>query len=133
MREERMTSATFGSLGLSAPILKALGEMGFESPSAIQAATIPLLLEGRDVAGLSKTGSGKTAAFAVPALERVDPGIKAPQVLILCPTRELAVQISGEVSKIALFLEGVRGIAIYGGASYKEQYEGLRSGCQVIA
>jgi ATP-dependent RNA helicase DeaD len=128
-----MTSATFGSLGLSAPILKALGEMGFESPSPIQAATIPLLLAGKDVAGLSKTGSGKTAAFAVPALERVDASVKAPQVLILCPTRELAVQISGEVSKIALFLTGIRGMAIYGGASYKAQYEGLRSGCQIIA
>ena len=128
-----MTSASFSSLGISAPILKALGEMGFETPSPIQNATIPLLLAGRDVAGLSPTGSGKTAAFTIPALECVDPSLREPQVLILCPTRELAVQIAGEVSKISQFKRGLKGLAIYGGASYSVQFEGLRDGCQIIA
>lgn len=128
-----MISASFRSLGLSAPILKALENMGFETPSPIQAATVPLLMSGKDVAGLSKTGSGKTAAFAIPALEHIDPAVKRPQVLILCPTRELAVQIAGEVSKLSLFMHGVQGLAIYGGASYAAQYEGLRAGAQIIA
>ncbi len=128
-----MQSAPFCDLGLSPELLKAVGQMGFEQASPIQAATIPILLSGKDVAGLSRTGSGKTAAFAIPAIQAVDPSLKAPQILILCPTRELAVQIAGEVAKLAAFTRGVRELAIYGGQAYGVQYRGLQDGAQIIA
>ncbi|MEI6714285.1 MAG: DEAD/DEAH box helicase [Verrucomicrobiota bacterium] len=128
-----MQSAPFCDLGLSPELLKAVEQMGFQQASPIQAATIPILLTGKDVAGLSRTGSGKTAAFAIPAIEKVDPNLKAPQVLILCPTRELAVQIAGEVEKLSAFKRGVRELAIYGGQAYGVQYRGLENGAQIIA
>ena len=128
-----MQSVSFSDLGLSPELLKAVKEMGFEQASPIQAATIPALLSGKDVAGLSRTGSGKTAAFAIPAVECVDAALGAPQVLILCPTRELAVQVAGEVGKLSAFKRGVSELAIYGGASYGAQYRGLEDGAQVIA
>jgi ATP-dependent RNA helicase DeaD len=128
-----MQSESFRDLGLSPELLKAVEQMGFEQASPIQAATIPALISGKDVAGLSRTGSGKTAAFAIPAVECVDPSLRAPQVLILCPTRELAVQVAGEVSKLSAFKRGVMELAIYGGASYGAQYRGLEDGAQVIA
>jgi ATP-dependent RNA helicase DeaD len=128
-----MQSASFRDLGLSPELLKAVEQMGFEQASAIQTATIPALLAGKDVAGLSRTGSGKTAAFAIPAVECVDPRVRAPQVLILCPTRELAMQVSGEVAKLSAFKQGVRELAVYGGASYGTQYRGLEAGAQIIA
>jgi ATP-dependent RNA helicase DeaD len=128
-----MQSDSFLNLGLSPELLKAVEQMGFDSASPIQAATIPALLSGKDVAGLSRTGSGKTAAFAIPAVECVDTKIKSPQVLILCPTRELAVQVAGEVAKLSHFKRGVMELAIYGGASYGAQYRGLKDGAQIIA
>ena len=128
-----MQSDSFRDLGLSPELLKAVEQMGFDQASPIQAATIPALLSGKDVAGLSRTGSGKTAAFAIPAVECVDTKIKAPQVLILCPTRELAVQVAGEVAKLSHFKRGVMELAIYGGASYGAQYRGLEDGAQIIA
>ena len=128
-----MQSDSFRDLGLSPELLKAVEQMGFDTASPIQAATIPALISGKDVAGLSRTGSGKTAAFAIPAVECVDPKIKAPQVLMLCPTRELAVQVAGEVAKLAAFKRGVMELAIYGGASYGAQYRGLEDGAQIIA
>lgn len=128
-----MQSDSFLNLGLSPELMKAVEQMGFDAASPIQAATIPALLSGKDVAGLSRTGSGKTAAFAIPAVECVDPKLKAPQVLILCPTRELAVQVAGEVAKLSAFKRGVMELAIYGGASYGTQYRGLEDGAQIIA
>jgi ATP-dependent RNA helicase DeaD len=128
-----MQSASFRDLGLSPELLKAVEQMGFEQASAIQTATIPALLAGKDVAGLSRTGSGKTAAFAIPAVECVDPRVRAPQVLILCPTRELAMQVAGEVAKLSAFKQGVRELAVYGGASYGTQFRGLEDGAQIIA
>ncbi len=106
--------------------------MGFEEASPIQALSIPPLLEGRDVVGLSQTGSGKTAAFAIPAIERANPSLHAPQVLILCPTRELAVQVAEETAKLAAFKKGVRELPIYGGQSYDRQLRGLQQGAQII-
>src|SRR6185503_19642963 len=103
---------------------------GFEQASPIQAAAIPPLLSGRDVVGQSQTGSGKTAAFAAPAIERVDATQRSTQVLILCPTRELAVQVSEEVHKLASFKRGVHALPIYGGQSYDRQFQGLRQGAQ---
>lgn len=127
-----MQKKPFTELGLSPELLKAVAKMGFEEASPIQSATIPALMEGKDVVGQSQTGSGKTAAFAIPALEKVDPMLRAPQVLILCPTRELAVQVAEEVAKLAFFKPRVRELPIYGGASYERQFRGLQAGAQVI-
>lgn len=127
-----MEKRPFDQLGLSADLLKAVAKMGFEEASPIQTAVIPTILEGRDVVGQSSTGSGKTAAFAIPAIERVDPKIRAVQVLILCPTRELAVQVAEEAGKLALFKRGVMGVPIYGGQSYERQFRALAAGVQVV-
>jgi ATP-dependent RNA helicase DeaD len=122
----------FSELGLSAEVLKAIDKMGFEQPSPIQAEAIPLLMAGEDVVGQSMTGSGKTAAFAAPAVDKVDSTSRATQVLILCPTRELAVQVSEEVHKLAIFKRGVHALPIYGGQSYDRQFVGLRQGAQLV-
>ena len=127
-----MQKKLFSELGLSPESLKAVAKMGFEEASPIQSETIPKLMEGLDVVGLSQTGSGKTAAFAIPAIEKVDANLRAPQVLILCPTRELAMQVAEEVAKLAFFKRGVRELPIYGGQSYDRQLRGLREGAQII-
>src|SRR3954468_24497117 len=127
-----MEKRLFTELGLSPEILKAVDKMGFEEASPIQSAVIPTIMEGRDVVGQSSTGSGKTVAFAIPAIEKVDPKIRAVQVLILCPTRELAVQVAEETGKIALFKRGVMGVPIYGGQSYDRQFRALDAGAQVV-
>src|SRR5580704_6122262 len=103
-----MQKKLFSELGLSPEILKAVAKMGYEEASPIQSETIPILLSGKDVVGQSQTGSGKTAAFAIPAIERVDASVHAAQALILCPTRELAVQVAEEVAKLAFFKRGIR-------------------------
>ncbi len=127
-----MQKKLFAELGLAPEILKAIERMGFEEASPIQSAAIPVLLEGADVVGQSQTGSGKTAAFGIPAILAVDPGLRAPQVLILCPTRELAVQVAEEIAKLAFFKRGVRELPIYGGQSYERQFRGLQAGAQII-
>jgi ATP-dependent RNA helicase DeaD len=127
-----MQKKLFTELGLSPELLKAVAKMGFEEATPIQSETIPALLAGRDVVGQSQTGSGKTAAFALPAIEMVDVQIRAAQVLILLPTRELAMQVAEEVSKLALFKKGVRELPVYGGASYDRQYRGFQAGAQII-
>lgn len=127
-----MEKKPFAELGLSPEILKAVEKLGFEEASPIQSASIPVLLSGRDVIGQSQTGSGKTAAFAIPVIEAVRADRRVPQALILCPTRELAVQVAEEVAKLALFKRGVRELPIYGGASYDRQLRGLRDGAQII-
>ncbi len=119
-------------MGLSPEILKAIDKLGFEEASPVQAEAIPLILEGGDVLGQSQTGSGKTAAFAIPAVERVDPKNREVQVLILCPTRELAMQVADEVHKLSLFKSGVRSVPIYGGASYERQLQALHQGVQIV-
>lgn len=127
-----MEKRPFSELGLSPEIIKAVDKMGFEEASPIQTAVIPLLLEGRDVVGQSATGSGKTAAFAIPAIERVEAARKHVQALILCPTRELAVQVAEEVAKLASFKRGVLEVPIYGGQSYDRQYRALQAGAQIV-
>ncbi len=127
-----MEKRPFSELGLSADILKAVEKMGFEEASPIQTAVIPVALTGKDIVGMSSTGSGKTAAFAIPAIERVDPKVRAVQVLVLCPTRELAVQVAEETGKLALFKRGVTGVPIYGGQSYERQFRALAAGVQVV-
>ena len=127
-----MQKKLFSELGLSPDLLKAITRVGYEEASPIQSEAIPVLLSGRDVVGQSQTGSGKTAAFALPAIEKVDASLRAPQALILCPTRELAVQVAEEVAKLAFFKKGVRELPIYGGQSYDRQYKGLQAGSQII-
>jgi len=127
-----MTTKLFSELGISPDLLKAIDKLGFEKASPIQAEAIPVLLAGRDVVGQSQTGSGKTAAFAVPAIEKVDPQLRVVQVVILCPTRELAVQVSEEVHKLALFKRGIHALPIYGGQSYERQFLGLKQGAQIV-
>lgn len=122
----------FTELGLSSELLRAIDKMGFEQASPIQAEAIPLLLGGRDVVGQSQTGSGKTVAFAAPAVEKVDVHRRAVQVLILCPTRELALQVSEEVHKLAVFKRGLHALPIYGGQSYERQFYGLKQGAQIV-
>ncbi len=127
-----MEKLPFAALGLSPDALKAVAKMGFEEASPIQTAVIPAILAGRDVVGQSSTGSGKTAAFALPAIERVDVKLRAPQVLILCPTRELAVQVAEEVGKLSFFKRGLSAVPIYGGQSYERQFRALAAGAQVV-
>ena len=122
----------FSELGLSAEMLKAIDKLGFEQAAPIQAAAIPVLLAGRDIVGQSQTGSGKTAAFAIPAIEKTDPNLRAVQALVLCPTRELAVQVAEEFHKLALFKRGLTALPIYGGQSYERQFLGLKQGAQIV-
>ena len=124
---------TFSELGICPEILEAIEVLGFETPSPIQEQAIPPALAGADIVGLSHTGSGKTLAFTIPALEKIDPQIQGVQVLCLAPTRELAVQISKEVDKLALFLDGVSAVPIYGGASFGPQLTALRRGVPFVA
>jgi ATP-dependent RNA helicase DeaD len=127
-----MEKRPFTELGLSPELLKAVDKMGFEEASPIQTAVIPVALTGKDIVGQSSTGSGKTAAFAIPAIERVDAKVRGVQVLVLCPTRELAVQVAEEVGKLAFFKRGVREVPIYGGQSYERQFRALDAGAQVV-
>jgi ATP-dependent RNA helicase DeaD len=127
-----MEKKPFTELGLSDELLKAIERIGYEEASPIQTKAIPILMGGADLVGQSQTGSGKTAAFAIPAIEKVDPSNRAPQVLILCPTRELALQVAEEVAKLAAFKRGVRELPIYGGQSYERQFRGLHEGAQIL-
>ena len=127
-----MQKKLFTELGLSPELLKAISKVGYEEASPIQSAAIPPLLTGADVVGQSQTGSGKTAAFAIPAIEKVDPAIASTQIIILCPTRELAMQVAEEVAKLAFFKRGVRELPIYGGQSYQRQFRGLQQGAHIV-
>jgi ATP-dependent RNA helicase DeaD len=127
-----MEKRPFAELGLSPEILKAVDKLGYEEASPIQTAVIPTILAGRDVVGQSATGSGKTAAFAIPAIELVKPQVRKVQCLILCPTRELAVQVAEETGKLLLFKRGVHVVPIYGGQSYDRQFRALEAGVQIV-
>ena len=123
---------TFADLGLDEIVLKTLSDVGYETPSAIQAATIPPLLAGRDVVGLAQTGTGKTAAFALPILSRLDAAQKTPQALVLAPTRELALQVCEAFERYAARLKGVRVLPVYGGQGYGVQLSALRRGVHIV-
>ncbi|CPR14444.1 DEAD/DEAH family ATP-dependent RNA helicase [Brenneria goodwinii] len=123
---------SFADLGLSAPIINALTDLGYEKPSPIQAECIPHLLSGRDVLGMAQTGSGKTAAFALPLLNNLKPELKAPQMLVLAPTRELAVQVAEACNDFAKHMHGVSVVALYGGQRYDVQLRALRGGAQIV-
>ncbi len=123
---------SFSDLELSAPVLKALKDVGYETPSPIQAATIPLLLANRDVLGQAQTGTGKTAAFALPILSNIDIKQMTPQALVLAPTRELAIQVAEAFQSYANHIKGFHVLPIYGGQSYGPQLQALRRGVHVV-
>lgn len=122
----------FSELGLSDAVMAALTDVGYETPSAIQAATIPTLLGGRDVVGLAQTGTGKTAAFALPILSRLDVSQRTPQALVLAPTRELALQVCEAFERYAAHIPGISVLPVYGGQGYGVQLSALRRGVHVI-
>jgi ATP-dependent RNA helicase DeaD len=122
----------FSDLGISVEILRAVEEMGYTTPSPIQLQAIPFVLEGRDLIGQAQTGTGKTAAFAIPIIDLVDSELNKPQAIILCPTRELAVQVEGEIQKLSKYHRGINSVAIYGGESIDRQIRVLRKGVQIV-
>ena len=126
------TLPSFSELGLSAPVLEALNSIGYETPSPIQAEMIPFVLEGRDVLGQAQTGTGKTAAFALPILSQIDTKIKTPQVLVLAPTRELAIQVAEAFQKYASKMKGFHVLPIYGGQDARGQIRQLERGVHVV-
>ncbi|MFE6733746.1 DEAD/DEAH box helicase [Microbacterium sp. NPDC057650] len=131
---EAETPATpgFDEIGITGPVLKAIHDLGYETPSPIQAATIPLLLQGRDVLGTAQTGTGKTAAFALPVLENLDLSQKTPQVLVLAPTRELALQVCEAFESYSARMKDVRVLPVYGGQAYGVQLSALRRGVHIV-
>src|ERR1700759_3048945 len=124
--------ATFADLQIHPRVLPAADNVGYESPSAIPAATIPALMAGSDVVGLAQTGTGKTAAFAIPILSKIDTSSKATQALVLAPTRELALQVAEAFSRYGAHLPQINVLPIYGGSSYAVQLSGLKRGAQVV-
>jgi len=127
-----MTDVNFAQLSLAPELLRALSEAGYETPSPIQAECIPSLLEGRDVLGQAQTGTGKTAAFALPLLQQLDMADKRVQALILAPTRELAGQVCEAIKSYGKYMPGLKVLPIYGGAGFREQLQGLKQGVQVV-
>ena len=130
--ERGIMSITFRDFPLSEAIQRAVAEVGYTEPTPIQAQSIPLILEGKDVIGRSHTGTGKTAAFGLPAIEMIDPDLDGVQVLALCPTRELAMQAAAEVEKFARYKKGVKVVAVYGGASMEKQIFQLKKGANFV-
>ena len=123
---------SFSEMGLAAPLLQSIQDIGYEKPSPIQAASIPLLLEGKDIIGQAQTGTGKTAAFALPLMSRIDISKKVPQLLVLAPTRELAIQVAEAFQTYARHMPNFHVLPIYGGAAYDGQLRQLRRGVQVV-
>ncbi|WP_422667287.1 DEAD/DEAH family ATP-dependent RNA helicase [Buchnera aphidicola] len=124
--------STFSFLGLNPFLIQSLTEMGYVKPSPIQLACIPLLLEGRDVLGMAQTGSGKTAAFSLPLLHNLKVNLKVPQILVLAPTRELAVQVAEAFSSFSKYIVGIKVLPLYGGQRYELQLRALRQGPQIV-
>ncbi|MGB4235191.1 MAG: DEAD/DEAH box helicase [Methanoregulaceae archaeon] len=127
-----MRTLSFADLGLTTDIQRAVGDQGFEEPTPIQSLAIPLLRDGKDVIGQAHTGTGKTAAYGIPIIEAVKPGEKKPQALVICPTRELAIQVSEELRKLAKYRKGIVILPVYGGQPIERQLHALRSGVQVV-
>ncbi|MFA9377778.1 MAG: DEAD/DEAH box helicase [Lachnotalea sp.] len=127
-----METIRFDELGLSEPIIRAVTEMGFEEATPIQAQAIPVAMAGKDMIGQAQTGTGKTAAFGIPALEKVDIKNKHLQVIMLCPTRELAIQVAEEIRNLSKFMHGVKILPIYGGQDIVKQIRSLKAGTQIM-
>lgn len=122
----------FKDLGIGEDILRAITEMGYETPTAIQSQSIPLIMQGKDVLGKSHTGTGKTAAFGIPAIEACEPQSRYPQVVMICPTRELVSQVALELRKFSKYREGIKIVPIYGGTPIDRQIQLLKRGCSIL-
>lgn len=129
---DRRTGLKFEELEIDSRIIRAITDMGFEEATPIQAKAIPIVLSGADVIGQAQTGTGKTAAFGIPMLERVDPKDKHLQALVLCPTRELAIQVADEIRRLAKYMHGIKVLPIYGGQDIVKQIRSLKSGVQIV-
>ena len=127
-----METIRFDELNLDSKILRAVTDMGFEAASPIQAKAIPLEIEGKDIIGQAQTGTGKTAAFGIPLLQKIDPKNKKLQAVVLCPTRELAIQVAEEIRSLAKYMHGIKVLPIYGGQEIVKQIRSLKDGVQVI-
>ena len=123
---------TFEEMCLDTRIMRAIAAMGFEQPSPIQAQSIPIAVEGKDMIGQALTGTGKTASFGIPMLQRINPKDKNLQAIVLCPTRELAIQSANEIRKLAKFLHGIKVLPIYGGQEISKQIRSLKGGVQIV-
>lgn len=127
-----METVRFEEMGLSEEIQKAVRYMGFEEASPIQAKAIPAMISGIDLIGQAQTGTGKTAAFGIPLLEKVDPKLKKLQAIVLCPTRELAIQVADEIRNLSRYMHGIKVLPIYGGQDIVKQIRSLKSGTQIV-
>ncbi len=131
-RKDKLELKKFEDINLSKEVLDAVSDMGFEEPSPIQAQAIPYLMEGLDVIGQAQTGTGKTAAFGIPIVESVNPNSREVQAMVLCPTRELCIQVSKEITKLAKYKRDVMVLPIYGGQPIERQIRGLKKGVQIV-
>ena len=127
-----MENMKFEKLNISQEIIRAVEDMGFEELTPIQAQSIPVMMSGADLIGQAQTGTGKTAAFGIPLLQKVDPENRKLQALILCPTRELAIQVAEELRNLAKYLHGIKVLPIYGGQDISRQIRSLKGGVQII-
>ena len=132
MTEASVTPKSFDEMGLAEPILQAVRKAGYETPSPIQECSIPPILEGRDLLGVAQTGTGKTAAFSLPLLSRLDESVRGAQILVLAPTRELALQVAEAMEGFAENLSQLRVVAVYGGTGYGEQIKEFKRGAQIV-
>ena len=127
-----METVRFDELNLNSKILRGIQEMGFEEATPIQGKAIPIVMEGRDVIGQAQTGTGKTAAFGIPLLMKADPHNKKTQAIVLCPTRELAIQVAEEIRNLAKYMHGIKVLPVYGGQDIVKQIRSLKGGAQII-
>ena len=132
MERKYMETVRFDQLDLYPQVLRAIAEMGFEEATPIQSQAIPVVMSGVDVIGQAQTGTGKTASFGIPVLHKVDPNNKKTQVIILSPTRELAIQVADEIRKLAKYMHGVKILPVYGGQEISRQIKALKGGAQII-
>src|SRR5512142_3541500 len=126
-----VSDASFDDLGLSEPVRRAIAERGYEKPTPVQSASYRPIRDGKDVIVRSKTGTGKTAAFGIPILEKIPDGRRKPSALVMCPTRELALQVADELAALAKHRD-LSVVAVYGGASMGEQLEKLQAGAEIV-
>ena len=127
-----METVRFDELNLCPQVLRAIAEMGFEEATPIQSQAIPVVMSGVDVIGQAQTGTGKTASFGIPVLHKVAPGNKKTQVIILSPTRELAIQVADEVRRLGKYMHGIKVLPVYGGQEIGRQIKALKGGAQII-
>lgn len=123
---------TFDELNLIRPLLAAVKGCGYTEPTPIQRETIPPVLNGQDVLGCAQTGTGKTAAFGIPCIEQIDPFDRSLQAVILCPTRELCIQVCEELRKLLKYHEGIKVVPVYGGQPIDRQIQAMKGGCQIV-